>query len=238
MENSIKKVFGRKIDDELHGEFIKFSRGVFANRYLIDAKLNAGKYSIKTGPEFANFFVRSCLKMLQGDVDITGAIVSTFNIKEKMGGTVFNPDEEVKQFMGIKQLKVNGKISPQKVLDLMDKFPRAFFALTFSGNDFDLKIKPKAPKSAKPSTKGEDEIKADFCSLKTVNKELANDLFFDVPEFKEIHINHTIKIENIILPKDEKDPVKLRENAIRKGKMIRKITADGKISEKETDFEI
>jgi hypothetical protein len=41
---------------------------------------------------------------------------------------------------------------------------RGLFCSDFSLPDYELKIKPKAPKSAKPSTSGEKEAKADFCS--------------------------------------------------------------------------
>ncbi len=236
MESVLKKIFSGKSDEYVHNEFTKFSRGSFGNRYLIDAKKKADKFSIKTGAEFANFLVRSCLEKINGSVEVSGVIVSTFDIKKDMGGSVFNPDEDVKQFMGIKQLKVNGNIPTKKIIEIMDKYPKAFFALTFSGKDFELKIKAKAPKSAKPSTKGADEIKADFCSLKTSDKSIVNDLFFDIPEFKEIKINHTIQIDNITLPKGEKDPIKIRENATREGKIIRKVIADGNISRKEAEF--
>lgn len=237
MENVIKKIFNGKKDDFVHDEFIKFSRGTFGNKYLLDGKKQSDKFSIKTGAEFTNFLVRSCLEKIDEDIEVTGVIVSTFDIRAGMGGQVFNPEEEIKQFMGIKQLKVAGKISPGKIIEVMDKYPRAFFALSFSGKDFNLKIKAKAPKSAKPSTKGESEIRADFCSLKTNDKTIVNDLFFDFPEFKEIRINHTLEISDIVLPKGEKDPVKMRENAVRKGKIKRRIIVDGRIIQKEAGFE-
>ena len=140
--------------------------------------------------------------------------------------------------MGIKQAIVDGEIESNKIISLMDKKPKAFYALSFSTSDYELKIKPKAPKSAKPSTKGEGEIKIDFCSLKTGDKKIIEDLFFDNSEFKEIQIRHTLMINEIILPKNEKDPVKMRELSKRKGvvKRIAKIDGSERISEKE--FEI
>jgi hypothetical protein len=237
MESVLKKIFTGKKDEEVHGEFIKYSRGIFLNKYLVDAKKKGTDYSIKTGAEFANFFVKYFLSKIKGEVEIKGVIVSTFDIRTGMGGFVFNPEEEVKQFMGIKQLKVNGKIETKKILEVMEKYPRAFFALTFKGEGFELKIKEKAPKSAKPSTKGEAEIKADFCSLKTNDKGIAEDLFFDFADFKEIKINHTIQIEDIDIDKNEKDPVLMREKAVKKGKIIRKATVDGKVHIKDYKLE-
>lgn len=237
MESIIKKIFsGKGHDEEVHSAFVKFSKGIFSDRYLIEAKKQKDKWSIKTSNEFANFFVRKCLEQIHGEIDITGAIISTFDIRQGMGGHVFNPEEEVKQFMGIKQLKVNGRIDAKKVLLVMDKYPKAFCALSFKTADCELKIKAKAPKSAKPSSKGDGKPKADFCSLKTSNREIAHDLFFDCPEFKEIIIKHDIIINDIELPKGETDPVKLRENAKRKGIVKRIVLADGRETIKEAEF--
>lgn len=233
MESVLKNIFLGKNDESVHNELIKFSRGNFDNRYLIEAKKQAGRWSIKTSAEFTNFLVRSCLKELRGEIDVKGVIVATFDVSSEAGFDISG----TKQFMGIKQAVVDTKTSADKIIKLMDKYPKAFFALSFSGMGFELKVKAKAPKSAKPSTKGESGVKADFCSLKTSDTEIINDLFFDAPNFKEIKINHTIQINEIALPRGEKDPIKIRENAVRKGKIIRKILVDGKSLKKEAGFE-
>lgn len=234
MQNTIRKIFSGQIDEEVHSEFVKFGKGVFENKYLIEAKKRKDKWSIKTGAEFANYLVRKCLEGISGKVKATGVIVSTFNIRDGMGGFVFSPEEEVKQFMGIKQLKVDSEIEVQRIMEVMNKFPRAFFALSFAHYGNELKIKPKAPKSAKPPTKSESEPKINFCSLKTDNKEIIDDLFFDYPDFNEILIKHTLKIDEIILPKNEKEPIKMRELSKRKGIVKRIVKVDGseKVSEK------
>ncbi len=231
MENVIGQIFAGKVDELRHIEFVKFGKGTFTNKYLVTGKKQASKWSIKTGSEFANFFVRNCLEKISGSVKVKGAIIATFKIGEDAGF----PIERIKQFMGIKQAIINTEVDPKKIIELMDKYPKAFFALSFSTDDCDLKIKAKAPKSAKPSAKGEKAPKPGFCSLKTTDKNIIDSLFFDVTDFKEIEINHTININQIILPKGESDPVKIRELAKRKGKLIRKITVDGKekVSEKE-----
>jgi hypothetical protein len=123
------------------------------------------------------------------------------------------------------------------ILKLMGCAPASFFALSFNLDDNELKIKPKAPKSAKPSTKTKDEEpKVDFCSLKTSDKSIIEDLFFDFPEFKEISITHTVEIKEIELPKTFKSPEEMREKAIRKGVIKRTIEVDGKKEVKEKNF--
>ena len=119
----------------------------------------------------------------------------------------------------------------------MNKFPKAFFALSFSLKNYTLKIKPKAPKSGKPAKKGDEDVKADFCSLKTSDNSIINDLFFDNKNFKEIQIKHQININEIILPKGISDPIKMRELAKRKGIISRIIKSDGNSTTKEKEFE-
>ncbi|MCX8159045.1 MAG: hypothetical protein N3D20_02015 [Candidatus Pacearchaeota archaeon] len=237
MENIIKKIFFKKIDESVHNDFVKYGRGNFKDKYLIDAKKQKDKWSIKTSAEFANYLVRRCLEKVSGEIEVKGIIVSTFDLREGMGGYVFDKNEEIKKAMGVKKMKVDSRIDVKRIKEVMERFPKAFYALSFSGKDFELKIKAKAPKSAKPSAGGEKEASADFCSLKTSDRGIVNDLIFDVPDFNEVSIKHEIVVNEIILPKGEKDPVKLRENSIRKGKIIRKIIIDGKETKKEADFE-
>jgi hypothetical protein len=229
----INKIFSKKFDEEVHSDFVKFSKGEFNDRYLVEGKKRKDRWSIKTSAEFANFFVRACLQNVKGKVAMTGAIISTMDLRKEID----LPLEKTKQFMGVKQLVINGEVEASKIIQIMDKYPRAFFALTFSTPNCELKIKAKAPKSAKPASGGDKEPKAEFCSLKTENRAIIDDLFFDIKDFKEIAIKHVIKINDIILPKGESEPARVRELAKRKGVVIRKITADGKQSEKEAPFE-
>lgn len=232
MEHILRTIALGKTSDELHGDFVKYSKGMFENKYLIDAKKQKDSWNIKTGPELANTLVRMCLKKVEGEVDVTGVIVATFDVASKASF----PISGVKQFMGIKQAGVNSKVHPEKILKMMEEFPRAFYALTFSGKDFILKIKAKAPKSAKPVAAGGKEPKAEFCSLKTTDEHIAKEIFFDFPEFKEIKIKHILNIKDIELPKGLSNPAEIREKAVRKGVLIRIATVDGVQHRKEYPF--
>ena len=131
---------------------------------------------------------------------------------------------------------IETNIKPSQILDLMDKYPKVFFALSFSGENFVLKIKAKAPKSGNPGKDGEKPI-VDFCSLKTEDEDMINELFFDVENFKEISVNHTINVIDIIYPNniDELKPAEIRELSKRKGTIKRIANIDGveKITESE-----
>lgn len=233
MKNVINKIFSGLKDDDVHAEFIKFSRGIFNNRYLVEGKKQKDKWAIKTSSEFVNSFVREILEKTRENIKIKGIIISTSDLEEDCE----IPIEDIKKYMGIKQFIFDCEISPEKILNLMEKHPRAFYAISFSTPKYDLKIKAKPPKSAKPgtSTKNDGRPKADFCSLKTNDKEIINNLFFDFPHFNEILIKHTIQIDEIEIPKDAKTPEQVREKAIRKGVVKRFIDVDGKehFSQKE-----
>ncbi len=227
----IKKIFEEGCDEEVHSDFLKFGRGEYKDKYLTDCKKQKDKWAVKTGYEFANFLVRRCLEGVEGELQMSGCIVSTFDLS---GEVKFNIDK-VKNFMGVRQIVLNTNVKPGEIIALMNKYPRVFFALSFSTNNCILKIKQKAPKSAKPSTKEGGEVKADFCSLKTSNKAIIDELFFDRQDFNEIKVRHTLKINDVIYPKDEKDPKEIREKSQKKGIVVRNMEVDGQktVSEKE-----
>ncbi len=231
--NIIKNIFEGNVTEEDHGEFVKFGKGVFDCRYLIEARKQKHSWAIKTGPEFVNSIVKMCLQKASEEVEVSGVIVSTFKIEDSD-----LPIERVKQFMGVKQAMINAKIAPAKILAAMEKYRRAFFALSFSAPFCQLKVKAKAPKNAKPKAAGEKEPKAEFCSLKTSDASIVKDILFDIPEFKEVKIKHSIAINEIMLPRGVSDPVQLRELSKRKGVLKREIEVDGRKSVKEANFEV
>lgn len=232
MDSIIKQIFDGKVNDSSHVEFVKYGKGIFANKYIVECKKQKDKWAIKTSAEFANFFVRKCLEKASGEIDMKGAIIATFKVADEAGF----PIERVKQFMGIKQALVNTSVPVNKVLELMDKYPKAFFALSFTAGDCILKIKAKAPKSAKASSKGNKRPNADFCSLKTSDKKIVDDLLFGVGDFSEVSINHTLMIDQIILPKGETDSVRIRELAKKKGILKREVLVGEKKTVSEKPF--
>jgi hypothetical protein len=234
--NFIKKLFDKKRDASVHLQFQKFSKGEFINRALIRAKNSGGKYSINTSAEFANELVRSAAEKLgENKTQITGAIVSTSNLKDKLDF------KEIKQFQGVKRYLIDKEMSGNEIIALLDEFPKTFFALTFNvGDDTKLKIKPKAPKSGKPGKEKEGGPKADFCSLKTKDKEIVESFVFEKPNFKTAEINHTFFVEQIVIPdelKASKDFAKIREESFRKGKIVRKATIDDEDKTQEFEFQ-
>ncbi|MEK6830563.1 MAG: hypothetical protein AABX77_00875, partial [Nanoarchaeota archaeon] len=231
MDFFIKKIFdGNSRDDELlHLQFQKFSRGNFKDRGVVIAKNIKGRVSISTTYEYANEFVRALAEKLGNNkTNVTGVVVSTRNLENEIDF------RNKKQFMGIKQYVIDKEMSGNEILELCNKLPSSFIGLSFNVNGSELKIKTKAPKSTKPSTKGEGSVKADFCKLKTSDMEIVDSLIFDAEakSFNNIEIKHNFIIDEIIISDKLKkecgdDFARLRELAVRKGKIIRKMNIDG-----------
>jgi hypothetical protein len=232
--NFIKKIVDGRVDELTHMQFQKFSRGEFSNRALVKIKNSSGKYTLATTSEFANDLVLYMAKKLgEKTAEVKGSIIYTGNLEE------INYKNK-KQFMGVKQYVIEESMPGIGIIDLMSKFPKAFFALSFKVGEDELKIKPEAPKSAKPSTKTEEKPNPNFCKLTTKDKKVIESFVFEKPDFKQVNISHTFLIKDIIIPnelKDEKDFLKVREFAKRKGVILREVEIDGQKFRKEIDFE-
>ena len=233
--NFIKKIVDGKSDETVHLQFQKFSKGEFRDKAGVMVKKTKDKYTIYAAAEFANELVRAIAEKLGDDkTKITGAIVSTSDLKDEL------EYKEIKQFQGVKRYLIDQEMSGDELINLLERFPKTFFALTFNADDNNkLKIKPKAPKSGKPG-KSDKKTKPDFCKLITNDSEIGKSFVFEKDDFKLAEITHKLFIDEIIIPeelKDEKDFAKVREGSLRKGRIVRNIELDGVESEKEYNFE-
>jgi hypothetical protein len=236
--NFIKKVFDKVKDSSVHIQFQKFSKGEFRNKAIIKAKVQSGgKYTLWTSAEFANDLVRAVAEKVGNEkVSVAGAIVSTSDLKDRLDF------KDIKQFQGVKRYLIDKEMTGDEIIALLEEFPKTFFALSFATDkdDTKLKIKPKAPKSGKPGKGKEEGPKADFCNLKTKDAELAKSFVFEKPDFKDAEIKHTFFIEQLIIPdelKSSKDFAKIREEAVRKGRIVREGKIDSQEVKKEFEFE-
>ncbi len=239
MEFFINKIFEGKKDEWTHVQFQKFSRGEFNDRAMIRVKNSSGKYTIGTTSEYAKEVIMAMAEKLGNNkTQVTGALISALQLEG------FSYDG-VSSAIGIKKYMINREMSGNEIIGLCNKVTKAFFGLSFSAGGEELKIQPKSPKSAKgaSSAKKEDaELKIDFCKIKTSDKNLVQDLLFDIEvgDFKKIEVKHSFIITDIVIPpelKNEKDFAKVREGALRKGKIIREVDIDGKKVKKEVEFE-
>ena len=232
--NFIKKIFEGQINNSVHLQFQKFSKGEFRNRALIKARYSSGKYTIKTSAEFVNELVEVFAKKLgEEKTRVTGAIISTFDLKAELDF------KSIKQFQGVKRYLIDSEISGVEILRLLEKFPKNFFALSFNVKGDVLKIKPNAPKSAKPKEKENGELNPDFCKIITKDTELGKSFVFEKPDYKSAEIMHHYFITDIEIPEQLKkngDFSKMREEAKRIGKIVREALIDGQKINSEKEF--
>jgi len=239
MEFFTKKIFDEKMDDSVHIQFQKFSRGEFRNRAMVRIKNSAGKYIISTTSEYAKELIMTLAEKL-GDkkTQVNGAVISALDL----AGFKY---EERKMAMGVRKYMINREMSGNEILNMCNSIQKAFFGLSFNVDEEELKIKDKSPKSAKGagSSKKEDaDLKIDFCKIKTNDKKLVDELIADneVKDFKKLEIKYDFIIKDIVIPselKDEKDFAKVREGAHRKGIILKQMDVDGKKTKKEIEFE-
>ena len=215
MDSFIKKLFQGIRDEEIHGQFIRFGKGDYKKRFQISFN-KIKKVKIKSSFEYANDFVNFIKE--NKDVNFSGKIITKDKIpgvegKKKAGGFVYEIEES----------KIN-------------EFENAYFyLLDVDDSEIILKIKKKLPKPGKSEAK----IDNKFCVLELDIKywpKFKEAFFWDVPEVKKAIIEHELIIDDIEIPNDEPDPVKMRENAIRKGKIIRSIIIGDKEQKKEKEF--
>lgn len=238
MDCFIKKIFDSKKDELVHMQFQKFSRGEFKSKALIKMKESNGKFSLDTGYEYARELV-SLLAEKLGDKKtmVTGAIISALDL------TGFKYEER-KMAMGVRKYMIRREMTGKEIKELCDTQLKAFIGLSFNVGEDELKIKDKSPKSAKgaaSSKKDDDEVKIDFCKLKTNDRKIIDSFIFDLEakNAKKIEVRHDFIITDIVIPeelKKEKDFAVIREKALRKGKIIRRLDIDGKKLLKEKDF--
>ncbi len=235
----IRKIFEDNVDEEVHNEFIKYGKGNFEDRYEVRVKSQkkGEQFSLWTSHEFSNLLVKKCLERSDENIDVEGIIISTFEIDDDIDF----PVKDRKKYMGMVKYIIDDTCSRDKLLELLNKYPRIFYGLSFESGNSKLKVKKKSPRSAKPGSKKKEgkKSKINFCLLKTQNKEMVKDLLFDVSlDFKEVNVSHDINIDKIVYPENVEGlkPNEIREKARRGGEVIRKIDKDGKTEKKEKEF--
>jgi len=227
--NFIKNIFENKIDSNVHKQFVRYGKGTFQDRALVELSVSKN-IKIKTSFEYANELVKLLANTIKDKTLVTGGVITT----KKIDDFTF---EDIKQFAGVKTYHINADLSKSDILNLMDKYD-AIYCLSFSTEYGTLKIKVKTPKSAKPGKGEGDEAKADYCTFTSNDLNLKEEFAFDVKgDFKKFRASHTFIINEIIVPKElENDFARARVEAKRKGKIIRITDVDGK--KKEITMEV
>lgn len=208
----MRKVCENKGDEDSHRYFLRFGKGNYNRRFLISFQKGI-KIKIRGSFEWANDFVNFVNE--NKDLKYSGKVLTKSQIsgqsgKKKAGVFVYEIQEgSIKEFENA-----------------------YYYLLDTNDSEIVLKIKKALPKPGKDAEKIDDKFCALDIDLKYWDK-IKERFFWDVPDCKKAVIEHALIINDIEFPKNEKDPVKIRENAKRKGKIVRKMDCDGKEIVKE-----
>jgi len=235
--NFIRKIADKKLTDEVHNAFVRYSLGEFVKEPLT-IKVGKTEFSVSGGFEYLNFFQQFLSLNLKGEVEIDGVIESVRALGPKLEqlGLNFEVDRRFGK-SGSKFVLNPQKISIEKYQNLVKEMFGEYllFGVIFSGGK--LKVKKKTtPKLGSPTV--------DFVSMKLplnlLNIFKEDYLFDSSGDFKEAKVEHTYIVEDIDLDMKmmEKDSDTARRNALRSGTIVRKVTVDGKVKESKIKFKV
>ena len=217
METFLKKAIDEKIDSDVKRYFLRFGKGSYNRRFLISFD-RGNKLKIRGSFEMANDIVKFLKE--NNDVKFSGKVLS----KDKIAGLDF------KKKAGVFVYEVENS-------DLKEFENPYYYLVNVTSDDVVLKTSKSLPKPGQRAEK----IDEKFCALDLDLKywpKIKEVFFWDVPECKKCVIEHTVSITGVEIPKNETNPEKIRENAVRKGKIMRKMVCDGKEIVKEYDISI
>ena len=86
-------------------------------------KKQAKKWAIKGGAEYANLLVKKCLEKIPENTKVKGVIVSTRDLSDEITFGL----QKVSNFQGVRKHIIDGEVSPAQIIELMEKYPKAFF---------------------------------------------------------------------------------------------------------------
>lgn len=226
----IKKIWQNEIDESVHSQFIRFSRGKFENKFVTTLSRN-GKCKLSTTFELANDIV-SLASTLVSRIKVNGVLL-----------TRENPDSLIRQ-LGIKAVckkkaaifstEIDAELTAEQIKRIAEAAYFMLFDCTAEG--IELKIKKKLPQPAKSAS---DKVNDKFCVLEADIKywqKIREEFAFDMDDFKKAQVRHSVEISDVILPQGEKDFGKIRLNAKKKGTITRNIVADGKEKTDKREF--
>ena len=222
MIHFIKKIFQDKSDDYVHWQFVRFSRGVFENKAVLNIS-KTSKIKISSTYELSGELALF-MAYLAKNIHVSGMIMSRVQIPEFSGA----------RKKGIWVYDVNQNMSFEK----MSEISKSAFALLLDCEavGISMNVKKKLPR---PSPKSANKVNDKFCVAQIDLKfwpSVKDEFLFDLPDGKAYKLSHKYEITELIFPGNEKDSERLRLLTKRKGKVTRKSIIDGKEIIREKSF--
>lgn len=230
INNFMKKLVDKNVDESTHMKFVRYSKGTFPKEEII-IKVTGKNIQVQTGPEYVDVLLKILADNTSEEVDAKGKILSSKDIVQKL------KDYDVK-IIG----KRGNKYTVEKVFsasafkNFVSEMDGIHLLLTVKSGLNTIKVKPSLPK---PGNLKEKFAVAKF--QKNLLPAIQEEFMFDGTDFKkEAKYKHTYEISEIAVDQTllESDPLQARLQAKRKGKVIREKTIDGETERLEYNLEV
>ncbi|MBI2668969.1 hypothetical protein HYX14_03945 [Candidatus Woesearchaeota archaeon] len=226
--NFIKNIADKKITEEVHHAFVRYSLGEFVKEPFI-IKKSKKDISIKAGFEYLNLLHAFLGGQITGDVELEGVIETVRDLSLLLSKLSIQFEEE-KRFgkKGKKYVLPPQAVSASVYKKLVDEAKGEYLLFNISAAGARLKVKSKTTPKLGSATN-------DFVQVKlppALFPAFRQDYLFDIDvDFTQAIIEQTYFINDIGIDKKllEKDADAARRKALRQGEIRRKITVDGKL---------
>jgi len=243
----LTKIVLDKVDDATHKEFTKYGRGEFEGPRIVVKSKNILRLEGSFGYEsfIGEFIVKN---IPEDNYKVNGKIFTHSDESDflsNFGITLVKDKKKPLYVANVKGLVLNSN-DLKKIYERLIEGNYLFLSITPESKANKTKITTKTT-FPRPPTKGDIEVKTDFCKGQIENNEtlrkaliqgLIPDFIDEIGEnFKTIELSNKIIITNLELPKDTqvKNP---RIAALRIGKLIRTLKVDGKELKSEKEFKV
>lgn len=228
--NPIKSIAEKKITEEVHNAFTRYSIGEFVKELFI-IKVSGKGIVIKAGFEYLNFLHRFLAANSSGEVEVEGVMESVRSLSPVLAQWKLEAEEK-KRFgkTGNKYVFPPQVLSAAAYKELVQELFTEYLLFNAAGTMGRLKVKNHTtPKLGSP-TEDFITLKLDASLLPAVCREFLFDL--DIKKFSTATLQHTYRIQSIEINEKllEKDAALARKQALRKGELLRKITIDGTVA--------
>ncbi|MBN1214015.1 MAG: hypothetical protein JXA99_01100 [Candidatus Lokiarchaeota archaeon] len=247
IENPILKNPAKEHMD-VHRHFYRFSKGIFIGP-AIEIRRTSSKISFKASLEYEDIIQEFVVEAIPGDsISVTGLLFTGRDINDTLKEIGLH--WKLKASTGkTKNYKadIKGEVDKTVLLKAIEIIRESgYLLLSCVAADKSSKVttNKRLPQPSKKKPE-EDDIaqRIGFCkgdipntknNLEKVIENLIRDFKSELNEnWKKITILNNYKIEDLELPKNEKNSMMLRIMAIRKGKLIRTVTIDDESYEKQ-----
>jgi hypothetical protein len=217
----MKDIFEDKDSQHAHDKFIRYSKGVFVGPLL---KIRFTKSAIKLSGSF--HFTDELLWLIANEYPkkefhVKGSLIWNADLSQALAelGIKYS---KVSKSRGIFKYQLENDVNLKKFMEAMGDFN---ILLSVKDDELSLSTKPTFPKPNK-------EFTVDFCKAtfpSSFKDLIMKEFAFGVKEKKVnlLEIQHSIVVNDIILPQDAENFDIARREAKRVGTIERKVTVNG-----------